>query len=397
MITRAPTFYQIAKLLVSAGLTIALGACGSDGVVNPGSGGTGNTDTDTTSIGPISGFGSIIVNEVRFDDSAATVSDERGLAVSRDALRLGMMVSVSGVTSSESLNGTANTVVLFSEIKGFVESVIADGVVIDGISVRALKSTVIDGAQSLTIGDYVEVYGTYDDSSNQLIATRIERKDAEDFKLRGIVSNWNPAVSRFSLGSITVAYGGVNLPDGFSDGSSIRAYAVGQPTNGVWSVNEVRIASNRLRLDSGRAEVKGIVTRFGALNDFTLSDIPVDGTNALIRDGTTADLSLGAFIEVEGSIQNGRLIATEIEIENGSSSGDDDEFEVSGLISEFTSVANFVVRNTRVDASQSPEFDDGDSSDLASGVCVEIKGVLETDAGGSVVRATRVKFDDDCL
>jgi len=376
-------------------IVISLFACGGDDIVNPGSGGTGNTNT--TAIGPISGFGSVIVNGIRYDDTAASITDDRGSSVSRESLRLGMMVSVNGVTSSGSLDGTANDIVVFSEIKGFAESVTSNRIVIEGISIDLLTSTVIDGAQPLTLGDYLEVYGVYDQTSNRLIATRVEKKEAEDFKLRGIVSSWDPANSRFTLNNLTVGYGGVVLPDDFAVGFSVRAYADGEPTSGVWSVNEVRIASDRSKLDSGRVEVKGIVTRYVSLSDFTLNDIPVDGANAVIRDGTAADVALGAWIEVDGSIENGRLIASEIEIENESGSGSDSEFEVKGLISAFVSTADFVVRNTRIDATQSPEIEEGEPSRLANSVCVEIKGVPGSDAGGTIVRATRVKFEDDCL
>ena len=44
--------------------------------------------------GPVSGFGSVIVNGVRYDDSAALVQDDDGAPSSRDRLKLGWMVEV---------------------------------------------------------------------------------------------------------------------------------------------------------------------------------------------------------------------------------------------------------------------------------------------------------------
>ena len=40
------------------------------------SGGTGTGDQSTLAVGPITGFGSIIVNAIRFDESAAVIVDD---------------------------------------------------------------------------------------------------------------------------------------------------------------------------------------------------------------------------------------------------------------------------------------------------------------------------------
>ena len=46
--------------------------------------------------GTITGFGSVFVGGVRFDDSTASVEDEDGNSRSRSDLKLGMMVEVDG-------------------------------------------------------------------------------------------------------------------------------------------------------------------------------------------------------------------------------------------------------------------------------------------------------------
>ena len=82
-------------LPLAAGLSVLLAACGGGGggdIAGVGTGGTG-TISSTVSVGPISGFGSIIVAGVRFDDTTATVTDEDGTVRSRDDLKLGMKTS----------------------------------------------------------------------------------------------------------------------------------------------------------------------------------------------------------------------------------------------------------------------------------------------------------------
>ncbi len=381
-------------VLTGLALALALSGCGGDGVVNPGSGGTGNTDT--TAIGPITGFGSVIVNGVRYDDSAASVNDDKGTQIQRDDLRLGMMVQVRGSTDSTGNAGVATSIATFSEIKGFVDSLTPNGFLVNGVTVLVVGSTVLDGASTISNSDFVEVYGSFNRTRNELIATRVEKKTPQDFKLRGVVTGWDQANSRFMLNSLTVLYAGVTLPSGFDDGVSVRAYGSNAPNAGQWQVSELRIAGDGSGIGDGRLEIKGVVTGYTSLSDFTLNDIPVDGSNAVIEGGTASDIRPDAWLEVEGRIESGTLVATEIEIEDQSGSGASSEFEIKGVITSLVSAADFVVRNTRVDASQSPQFEDGTAANLVTGACVEIKGELQSTSSGSTVKATRIKFDDDC-
>jgi len=92
----------------SVGVVLAcvLAACGGGGggdLAGVGTGGTG-TVSSTVGVGPISGFGSVIISGVRYDDSAATVTDEDGNARTRADLKLGMVGAVSG--SADFVAGT---------------------------------------------------------------------------------------------------------------------------------------------------------------------------------------------------------------------------------------------------------------------------------------------------
>ena len=75
---RALTGLRALLLVLSA--AAALASCG---------GGVGSGGTGSFASGPITGFGSVIVGGVRFDDSTANVEDGEGGRRSRDELRLG--------------------------------------------------------------------------------------------------------------------------------------------------------------------------------------------------------------------------------------------------------------------------------------------------------------------
>ncbi len=86
-------------------------------------GGVGSGGTGSFASGPITGFGSVIVGGVRFDDSTALVEDLDGTRRSRDELRLGMTVEIDGsaiTTDSSGSSATAARISFESELSGLV-------------------------------------------------------------------------------------------------------------------------------------------------------------------------------------------------------------------------------------------------------------------------------------
>src|SRR5690349_10437722 len=72
---------------------LVVAGCGGDGGVD--SGGTGASPQSFAS-GPITGFGSVIVAGVHFDESSAQVQDADGNTRPASGLQLGMTVDVRG-------------------------------------------------------------------------------------------------------------------------------------------------------------------------------------------------------------------------------------------------------------------------------------------------------------
>lgn len=110
-------------LLVALAATLALLLASCGGGV-----GTGGTGSFSYAAGPITGFGSIVVNDVHFDESAARVEDADGNVSTRDALRLGMTVDVDGgdiapATATTSASASATRVRYASEMLGGVGTV----------------------------------------------------------------------------------------------------------------------------------------------------------------------------------------------------------------------------------------------------------------------------------
>src|SRR5690242_2169900 len=89
-------------LLQLAAAAALLAGCGGGG----GDAGMGGAAASRSfASGPITGFGSVIVNGVRFDNSTAATTDDDGNAVPATALKLGMQVEVTGGRVSDDVLG----------------------------------------------------------------------------------------------------------------------------------------------------------------------------------------------------------------------------------------------------------------------------------------------------
>ena len=85
----------------------------------PPSGGIGRNGV---AVGPITTFGSIVVNGVRYETNSSTftINDTAG---TQDDLKVGHIVSVSGTIDSNGTTGSATQVTFDDSVKGPVESI----------------------------------------------------------------------------------------------------------------------------------------------------------------------------------------------------------------------------------------------------------------------------------
>ena len=409
MLTQLNALYRrpaqgLLKLLCAA---VVLTGCGGGG------GGTGGTTpagaVSSFAAGTITGFGSIIVNGVRFDDSSASVSDDDGNAHRNDELRLGMTAEIesAGVTSDASgSHGTARAIRFGSEIVGPVSSIAADAksLVVLGETVQITATTLFDdrligGLAGLTPGtDIVEVHGLLDAATGIYTATRIEpRPNALFFKLRGVVSNIDKTAHTFRIGSgtETISYAGIAaaVPAALDNGLLVRVRLDKTQVAGNWVATAIASGVRKLE-DHDEAELEGAITAstFAADKKFSVNGIAVDATTAAYPQGSDG-IVLGARVEVKGSAVNGVVVATRVSIETEH----DRElkgFELHGAISAFDGNAKtFLLRGMTVSfGDASVEFRKGAVTDLANGRKVEVKGVRARD--GTTLVASRISFED---
>ena len=380
----------------------AIGGCGGGGIsAGVDTGGTGG-EMPTYSYGPIDGFGSIIVNGVRFDDTLATVLDDDGATHSRSELKLGMVIAVdagpirtdaSGVRTS-----TATKVQIGTEITGPVQAVdVAAGTLtVIGQTVSVDAQTVFDGLPNglagVQAGQLVEIHAFVDATLNRDAATRVERKgNLAAFKLRGRIANLNLIAKTFTIGAATVSFATVpaaQLP-ALSNGLLVRATLLAAQQGGIWVATKLR-ADVRNIADGTDAEIDGIVTDFVSLASFRIIDIADDasGSRVTFENGTAAQIANGVHLEVAGEARGGVVVARKVAFERDDEA---DKFELSGAIESIDAGTHtFVLRGVTVSYDDSTRFDGGTVAMLAVGARVEVSGKLS--ANGTQVLASRIEF-----
>jgi len=398
---------------VAIGVVAVLSACGGGG--GPSATGLGVTTQSVS--GTITGFGSVYIDGVRYDDSLASVRIEEDSteprSIESSALRLGMRVELSADDGDR-----AARIHVIPELQGPVSEVQADRFVVLGKTIRVVPEgastgtptvfeglTGLAGLAPLSVGQVVEVHGLPDATdANTIVATRVELKTgsgAAILRLTGTISNPIPGVGgagSFTVGSITVNFtAATRITPSLGALVAGRKVAIWSDTAAVGSVVSAKAISVRSAqsTDASRFRVSGIPANYNSVNKtFELQGLIVDASSATleVKGGVLANLSTATPVRVKGDVVSDVFKAREIRFVVLDDSDEDSRKalsgELSGLVTDFVSVASFKVRGVSVDASSAMEFEGGTAAGLANGRNVKIEG-LQTATG---IRAKEVKF-----
>ena len=325
---------SIKLIICSIIFSLAAGCGGSSG----GGGGTPPPDNDPpptggigrtgVAVGPISTFGSVVVNGVRYDTSSATFTIN-GAPGTEDDLSVGQVIVVNGTIDDNGVDGSADEVNFEDNVKGPIESIDAAG-----NQIVVLSQTVLIGAETsfddsispasiegLNVDDIVEVSGLVD-ADGRITATRIELKPAgTEFEVLGVVSSLDIGNLMFNINDLRVDYSAAtldNFPGGqIAEGDLVEAKGTSFGANDELLATRVEL-KNVLpdTADGDHLEIQGFITRFVSAQDFDVTGLPVT-TNAstVYEGGDETDLGLNIKVEVEGDFNaSGVLVATKVDI-----------------------------------------------------------------------------------
>ncbi len=360
-----------------AALAVALTVVGCGG----GGGSSSGTVTPSSSVfsGPITGFGSVIVNGVRFDTVGATTVDDDGNAVRLDDLRMGMMVTVGGDADDATSRGTATRLSLNHGTTGAITAIdtSAGTLVLLGQTVTTNASTIYEGVAALAdllVGDPIEVYGVLQ-SDNTLLATLIEKKSAlSGVRLVGRMSTLDTTAKTFVVGNLTVNYATATVTGTLGEGKRVKVKASSGPVAGVLTATSVKVNEGAANGEPVAAntylKLKGIADAAPVNGLLTVSGTPVDVSAATFEGGST--IVAGQVIKVKGIWDGSVLKATKVQV----GAEDNDRNELYGAVSSLTTsgpTTTIVVHDVTVDVTHAV-FTHGSLGQLAVGSYVEIKG-----------------------
>ena len=394
-------------------LALGLAACGGGGGDAASSGAPVLPSAGTTgafSQGTITGFGSIVVNGVRFDESSATVTDDAGNRSTASALRLGMRVEVdhgSIATASGANVATANAgaVRYGSLVLGKVSAKDAAAntlTVLDQV-VDVTTSTVFSeglsgGLSAVAVDSLVEVHGLVDAATGHITATRIEAEaSATNYKLRGTVMALDSTAKTFHIGAAAISYAGLAstaVPSTLANGMTLRVQlATAQTatnTGGLWVATSLGVKTSK-PVDLTKVQVRGKVTAFTSTTAFSVDGLAVDASAATFPDGSTG-VALGAAVEVKGMMANGVLVATQVELETRHQNDDDRRWHLFGAITAADATAKtVVVRGITVAYGDATTYVNGTVADLVVGRKVHVKGAVGSTR--TQVQASTITFE----
>ena len=361
-------------------LTLALSALagcgGADGLTagRPGTGGTG-----LFAQGTITGFGSVIVNGIRFDDVTASVQIDGQAATSAD-LRLGMVARVQGQRGAALSLGVANAIEVWSIAQGPVSQVRTGQFVVAGMLIQTDSATVLDGisaATPLVDGMRVAVWGLMAGANaTAWTATRVARVTTSTTVSSGFVGDGT------KLNGITLAG---PLAASVPLGQLVRCEGALTAPGPRLQVDTFRLLDLQVSdLQQGDAELEGLVTALLGGGRFLLGNVEIDASAASIST-TAQTLAVGQRIEVHGVWQGSVLKADQLEVESGQKLN---EVEIEARIEQFSSLSSFVVRQQRCDASTA-RFLKGSAADLKVGIKVKLKGTK----AGDVLLVTQLEVN----
>ena len=307
-------------------------ACGGGGgsLAGGGIGGTGITS------GSVTGFGSVFVNGIEFETDGASRDVDGKVDISNGSdddtvLGIGMVVTIFGTVNADGVTGTAERIEYDNEVEGPVAEPPEED--LDGVTktfdifnttvVVDRNSTVFEKTayDTLAQDDLLEVSG-YFDADDQLLATRVEEKDAGDntVEIKGTVSGFN-GIDSFVIGAVSIGFDGntefEDLPGSVTNGQYVEVEGT--------LLTATSIAASRIELeeqdfgdDVDEISLEGIVTGFNGNSDFKVAGQRVNASNASFEPASLrTSLADGDQVEVEGSIVNGILNAEEVEQRSG--------------------------------------------------------------------------------
>ncbi|WP_405233930.1 DUF5666 domain-containing protein [Lentisalinibacter salinarum] len=370
--------------------------------------------------GEITGFGSVIVNGVRYDTGSAEIVID-GEPGTEAGLSVGAVVTLRGERVPGADTGNAIRIEFDDSVEGPVDAVDAGAgtAVVLGRTVHVSIDTLFEGngagggLDGLAAGDAVEVSG-FDRADGSVEATLIRLKAEPDrLELSGVAAQVDTAAQRLRIGGALVDYGSAML-DGFPDGAPAngdRVEARGSERAADGTLIAETLSYRQQGVDAAaegeEAKIEGLITRFASAADFDVDGQPVATDDATVFEGGNASmLGPDVRVEVEGTVTGtGAILAERVRLESPSQARldgtvDDVDVDAGTLTAAGVTVLTDAKTGFRDASSQRQrpfslgDIGTGDRVEAAgteSGDALLARSVTRTDADAGVVLRARAR------
>lgn len=381
------------RLITLMAVTLLISAAcggGSVSVAGVGSGGTG--------IGVNTGLGSLIVDGIRHNDSAASYwsEQEQGPA---------MAMAPTGATVGQSVefaydgNGSITSALVSPELVGTVTAAGVNSVTVLGTSVFINNDAALApvtrfigyaSLASIKVTDRIEVHGLLKTDSLGVVSLQatliVQQPFVPGVRLTGYVTQYNATSGILRIGSNAVNVGAATIsPAGaaLANGELITVWSNADPAGSTINASTIRIKS--LAGTSQNVTMSGAMTNFTSAASFQIRNLTVDASKAEIAP-SGAMLGADKYVVVTGNFDasSNKVTASRVTVFTSSAPT---KVELHGTVANFVSNSSFTVRGVVLDAGAAT-FTGGTAAQLANGVFVEVHGTVTN----NTVHATSVSI-----
>ena len=315
--------HLIHLLMLSSSLWIT--ACVDTQLAEGGIGGTG------ISVGPITGFGSIIQNGVRYDVSQARFTRDGVSVTDQSHYRVGEIVKIQATINPDGVTGQATQVDYGSLLQGEITALGTDGKSLYVLHqlVRTDSLTLLHGIKALSelaVGNLVQISGARD-AQGVIRANSLTRQQTRFIPgsssqlIEGRVNALNTTTQTLTLNGLNIDYSQASLSSLPVVNNYIQVKSQQALQGGILKATSLMTAKEFVQFNAGEeAELEGLVTAFISTSRFAINgQLVVTTANTEFENSTSAELKLNALVEAEGRInQQGELVAEEISVRQAS-------------------------------------------------------------------------------
>ena len=311
-------------------LSSFLSACTEGGI-----GGTGYTNNKLIVgvVTKIDESGQLKVGDVALDTSSSTISiDEKASQV--EQIKPGMVASIDAKVSDDGLKGVADTIVIDNVVEGPITAIHTDSIIVMKQRVQINSETLFDkinGVAEYSVGDIVEING-FVEGDGQLVATRVDVSDEQLYEIKGYTRDFDAASNSLFVGELKIDLSQISLGAGVNlgNGSLIEIEGSYNSETQLFVVRKIEIKQHSIA-EGVEYEFRGYVKQVNSSSEFVIENLIVQtNTDTELHDVIDGQITVGMLLEIEGYLQNGILIAEEIEQKTSPQQANPSSNETSG-------------------------------------------------------------------